>query len=1483
MLVRHWNHPPTLLRHAVVLIALFALPLVAPAQGLQEVLVESSSGVQQNPGEQAQILWSDVIEVPNATSVQLRFSVAMLPTDEDKIIVTSTLDGEQMILTRSLLKNFQNHTAWFNGPVVTVSLVVAPGSSASVTIDTALADSPPLFPETICGLVDNRVVTTDDRTCRVVPSGTSVCSFPGPCAASAWRIADSEAIATARHVAILNFFTIAEFNCPASNATTGAIAHPPVADQYPILAGTIEQSAATTVGADWAVATLGLNSNGQSATERYGTGFTIAGSMPSTGTTLRITGNGIDNTPNPSRHHRTQTATGPLTAVSGTTVSYQVDTTNGSSGSGVRNNATGQIIAIHTNGGCGVTAGGATSGANSGTSIFNTGLQSALTSQTTCQTLTLSSGISESISSACAQAAYYFTPTASKWNVVGVTSSSDWDMRLGSTTSAWGSTSCDFLLANGHQGTIPAGDFPGRMYRFSGSAAARGEWVSANSTSIGNTYSSSWSSTDVVRAVEFEVTSAGSFDITVSGSSDLNWRLYAPGSNADWRTRSSATLVASGTVGNATVQGAALGTGWHCLVVYKDGGVASVSPTSFAVTVCDATTSILLVDNTPATITNPCQDFRITAVANEWNVVGISSPSDWDLVLGSATSYTGGADFALANGHLGAISPTWGQVNRFAGSSDGTMEHQDANSLSASGGNTVTPFSASEILDLREVNLTSTGTYAITVTGDSSVAWRFYAPQSDSGWIRESDSAASGNGGGGTVNVNVTETGYHALLLYRNNGPSTATTVMSNICSVSSSTTLTSISVATLAGPCAPFTFTPESGKWNAVGIASTSDWDIGVGPAYARSGSGQTDYVITNGRNGAISPTNGIASRFSGVNDARVQRSFNVTLSLGSQYNANWPATYVVRMFEFDVPSPGSYGITLSGSSDLSWRLHEPGADASWRSDGDYVSLGTANGTTVTRTFATPGWHAISVVHHVSMPAASISFQVLVDQTPNPVPSTSSLSPSSAIAGGASFTLTVNGSDFVSGSQIRFGGTPLATTFVNSSQLTGTVSAGMTAAAGLVAVDVSNPAPGGGISPSQTFTVDNPVPSITSTTPNTAIVGSGAFLINVNGSNFNSSSVVRFNSNSLATTFVSANSVMATVPNSMASTAGIVSVGVNNPAPGGGFAATSFTVENPVPTLSSLAPTFAIAGDAMFTMNVNGSDFISGDSVVRWNGAALPTAFVAATQLQATVSAALIAAAGSANVDVDTAGPGGGSSTQLPFPILAPAIISIAPASIPILTAASPAQAITITGANFHSGTQAYADGYALPTTYLNSSTLTCDVGPTVLGALRRGGLAIAVENAHTVPSNAVACVVGGLGSNAGTIIRNPLAPNPGEAYVARCENGAPGRPLLLIADLTNPTPIYPWPSPAGDFVLAVRDTQPATPGNWFALLDGIGVFGPANPSAIYDATGAYSLGGLSLPNPAWGLTLTVQGAYTDPAAPLGFFVHWARYPEQL
>jgi hypothetical protein len=93
-----------------------------------------------------------------------------------------------------------------------------------------------------------------------------------------------------------------------------------------------------------------------------------------------------------------------------------------------------------------------------------------------------------------------------------------------------------------------------------------------------------------------------------------------------------------------------------------------------------------------------------------------------------------------------------------------------------------------------------------------------------------------------------------------------------------------------------------------------------------------------------------------------------------------------------------------------------------------------------------------------------------------NPVPFINQpLVPTAVAPGGPSFTLTVNGSGFVSGSVINWNGTPLTTTLVNGSQLTATVPASSIANASTASITVSSPSPGGGASNLLFFSVSAP------------------------------------------------------------------------------------------------------------------------------------------------------------------------------------------------------------------------------------------------------------------------------------------------------------------------------------------------------------------------------------------------------------------------
>lgn len=297
-----------------------------------------------------------------------------------------------------------------------------------------------------------------------------------------------------------------------------------------------------------------------------------------------------------------------------------------------------------------------------------------------------------------------------------------------------------------------------------------------------------------------------------------------------------------------------------------------------------------------------------------------------------------------------------------------------------------------------------------------------------------------------------------------------------------------------------------------------------------------------------------------------------------------------------------------------------------------------------------------------------------------NPTPSLKSLSPSSAPAQGASFTLQVSGSDFVFGATIVWNGSPLSTIFVNDGTLTALVNPVFLSIPGTAAIEVLNPAPGGGYSNSVNFTVSpvtSPVPTITTMQPSAAQAGSSSIGITLTGTQFVPTSVVTWDGNNLPTTFIDSTKIQGSVPTTYLQSPGTVQVAVINPSPGGGLSnAMTFSINNPLPSVTSISPTTAIASGGQFTVTVQGSGFTCANIVtttstvngvtttssscttaaseVQWNGTALSTTYdLTSKALIATVSTAQLAEAGTAFVTVFNPAPGGGVSAPAFFQVI--------------------------------------------------------------------------------------------------------------------------------------------------------------------------------------------------------------------------------------
>jgi hypothetical protein len=86
----------------------------------------------------------------------------------------------------------------------------------------------------------------------------------------------------------------------------------------------------------------------------------------------------------------------------------------------------------------------------------------------------------------------------------------------------------------------------------------------------------------------------------------------------------------------------------------------------------------------------------------------------------------------------------------------------------------------------------------------------------------------------------------------------------------------------------------------------------------------------------------------------------------------------------------------------------------------------------------------------------------------------------------------------------------------------------------------------------------------------------------------------------------------------------------------------------------TSLVPLSTAPGGPGFSLTVNGYGFVAG-SVVQWSGSPRATTFISRSSLQASISAADIATAGTAFITVLNPAPGGGTSNSVYFSITTP------------------------------------------------------------------------------------------------------------------------------------------------------------------------------------------------------------------------------------
>ncbi len=460
--------------------------------------------------------------------------------------------------------------------------------------------------------------------------------------------------------------------------------------------------------------------------------------------------------------------------------------------------------------------------------------------------------------------------------------------------------------------------------------------------------------------------------------------------------------------------------------------------------------------------------------------------------------------------------------------------------------------------------------------------------------------------------------------------------------------------------------------------------------------------------------------------------------------------------------------------------------------------------------------------------------------------PTVTSVTPTSGPTTGGT-TITLTGTNFVSGATVRVGGTAATNvTFVSATQLTARTPAGT---AGARDVQVTNP---NGQSATRTggFTYTASAPALTSVSPTSGPTAGGT-TITLTGTNFVSGATVRVGGTAATNvTFVSATQLTARTP---AGTAGARDVQVTNPDGQSATRTGGFSYTASAPALTSVSPTSGPTAGGT-TITLAGSNFVSGATVRVGGTAATNVTFVSATQLTARTPAGTAGAR-----DVQVTNPDGQSATRTggftyTAPASAPALTSVSPTSGPTAGGTT----ITLTGTNFVSGATVRVGGTAatnvafVSATQLTARTPAGTAGardvqvtnPDGQSATRTGGFT------YTTPTS-TAPTLTSLSPNSGSTGGNTDIALTGTNFVsgATVRIGGVAMTSVTFVSATRLTAR----TPAG--TLGVRDVQVTNPDGQSVTLVGGFTYDPPNTPRITAITPA------SGPT-AGGTRITVTGA---------------------
>ncbi|MBZ5726426.1 MAG: IPT/TIG domain-containing protein [Acidobacteriia bacterium] len=531
------------------------------------------------------------------------------------------------------------------------------------------------------------------------------------------------------------------------------------------------------------------------------------------------------------------------------------------------------------------------------------------------------------------------------------------------------------------------------------------------------------------------------------------------------------------------------------------------------------------------------------------------------------------------------------------------------------------------------------------------------------------------------------------------------------------------ISVTTSAGTSGQVTFTINPPPPTLISINPTSGV-IGTSVTVTMAGTFLTGSTITyptgvTASNVVITPTQITALLAVALTAPQGAKTISLTTAGGS---ASIPFTILPPppVLTSIAPATGFQGqilaVTLTGS-----KLTGSTLDGNLTAGISATGVVVVSDTQITATFnvaltATLG-PATIVVNNANGASNPVTFTVTLP----PPPTITSIAPTSGVAG-TTVPVTIAGTTLLGGTLNLPAGVTATGVTATSTQITASLV--ITAAAATGAKNITVTTPGGTTATPVVFTVNAPVPTLTSIAPNTGVQGTASLPVTIIGTSLTGATLnLPAGVTTTAAPVVTATQITATLAIAATATTGAQNITATTVS--GTSGPVTFTVNPPAPTITSITPATGAQG-ASVPVTIAGTNLLGATLTLPSGVTTTGAPVVTATQITATLAIAANATLGAQTITATTTG--GAATVTFNINSPAPTLASMTPTS----GTAGTSVPVTFTGTNLLGATLNLPAGVTTAAPPVASATqiaatlvisLTAALGPQNITATTGGG----------------------------------------------------------------------------------------------------------------------------------------------------------------